>query len=260
MNGVRYEEANQIINRFCIDNNAIAVLVGDEESITFGSIESKGDEKGRESVTSKITLANKQSYVLSVASRSIIVDELALSFEKVFPFIIMIILSLFLLSSILANLILVKSIKKISLVSKRMVNLDVTWSCETNREDEIGILENSLDIMAERLSSALKELESANKQLLQKVNIIFQLFYEVALIAIIAFACSFLISNVMVDGIASYFVERFSSSTDALDVMISMSYLLSVYITGMFIIGVSILITSWPIIRLKPKEILTKIN
>ena len=51
-----------------------------------------------------------------------------------------------------------------------MTELDMTWRCDTNRGDEIGILSSSLNTMAERLQNTMAELENANVQLTADVK------------------------------------------------------------------------------------------
>ena len=58
----------------------------------------------------------------------------------------------------------------ISNVAKRMTTLDMTWKCEVNRKDEIGVLAASLNEMAEQLNNALASLRSANWQLKKDIE------------------------------------------------------------------------------------------
>src|SRR5699024_2320779 len=63
-----------------------------------------------------------------------------------------------------------KPLVNISNVAKRMTTLDMTWKCEVNRKDEIGVLATSLNEMAEQLNSALASLRSANWQLKKDIE------------------------------------------------------------------------------------------
>ena len=56
-------------------------------------------------------------------------------------------------------------IKRISKISKQMAALDFSGLCPVRRTDEIGVLSGSLNELSQRLSSALAELQSANRQL-----------------------------------------------------------------------------------------------
>ena len=55
-------------------------------------------------------------------------------------------------------------------IAGRMAGLEFSWKCEEKRRDEIGDLGRSLDLMAGRLSAALKELEAANAALRREVE------------------------------------------------------------------------------------------
>ena len=59
---------------------------------------------------------------------------------------------------------------KISNISKKLSKLDMTWRCNTTRTDEIGVLANNLDTMAERLNKTINELTIANKQLQKDIE------------------------------------------------------------------------------------------
>lgn len=46
----------------------------------------------------------------------------------------------------------------------------MTWRCNTERTDEIGVLANNLDTMAERLNETINELTVANQQLQEDIE------------------------------------------------------------------------------------------
>lgn len=55
-------------------------------------------------------------------------------------------------------------------IAGKMAELDFHWECGETRRDEIGQLGRSLDAMAGKLSTALTELESANRALQGEVE------------------------------------------------------------------------------------------
>ena len=93
-----------------------------------------------------------------------------------------------------------------------------------------------------------------------KVNIIAQFFTETLFAAIIAFASSILLSNLVADRISAFLVARVAIGASDLNVVVSAEYLLPLYAIGIALIAVSVLASSWTIIRLKPKDILTKMS
>ena len=63
-----------------------------------------------------------------------------------------------------------KPLVSISNVAKRMTTLDMTWKCEVNRKDEIGVLAASLNEMSQRLSDTMDSLKAANWQLKKDIE------------------------------------------------------------------------------------------
>jgi len=86
-------------------------------------------------------------------------------FTEVFPYVLALILFISFVTAFVYSRILAKPIVKISNVSKRMANLELTKRCDTSRSDEIGILANNLNEMAEKLSASMDELKNANEKL-----------------------------------------------------------------------------------------------
>ena len=63
-----------------------------------------------------------------------------------------------------------RPIVRLNGIAGRMAELDFHWSCGEARRDEIGQLGRSLDAMARRLDTALRELEAANQSLRGEVE------------------------------------------------------------------------------------------
>ena len=63
-----------------------------------------------------------------------------------------------------------KPLLRISGVAKRMASLDMTWKCEEDRSDEIGVLAASLNEMSERLERAMGDLKEANEGLRRDIE------------------------------------------------------------------------------------------
>ena len=89
---------------------------------------------------------------------------------KLIPFIAVVILLISVIGAVVCSRYYSKPLVSISNVAKRMTTLDMTWKCEVNRKDEIGVLATSLNEMAEQLSNALASLRSANWQLKKDIE------------------------------------------------------------------------------------------
>lgn len=167
-----YEEGTTLITNFCIENNAVAMLGNEKNSVTFGDFETIADDLSTaQTYTTDVTFAeDKASYTLSVISLSKTASELFSLLLRFIPLVLTVILLLSALSAFICSRVIVVPIAKISQISKRMTELDMTWRCDTDRGDEIGVLSSSLNTMAARLQSTMEELETANQQLTKDVK------------------------------------------------------------------------------------------
>ena len=167
-----YEDGTTLITNFCIENNAVAMLGNERNTITFGDFETIGNDLGTaQTYTTDVTFAeDKAIYTLSVISLSKTASELFRLLLRFIPLVLTVILLLSALSAFICSRVIVAPIAKISQISKRMTELDMTWRCDTNRKDEIGVLSSSLNTMAARLQSTMEELKTANQQLTQDVK------------------------------------------------------------------------------------------
>ena len=106
-------------------------------------------------------------YIVNVMSIAITnsVQQLEGIFFQVFPYVFIAILLVAILTAFLYTRFLAKPIVEIAHTSRKMANLDLSWHCETNRNDEIGLLANNLNQMANQLTTTLQELTTANEQL-----------------------------------------------------------------------------------------------
>ena len=167
-----YAAASEQIYNFCIENNAVAMLGNDSETVTFGDFDNIGDDLSTaQTYTTDIKFSgDKTAYTLSVISLSKTASELFNLLLKFIPLVLTVIVLLSALSAFICSRVIVAPIAKISQISNRMTELDMTWRCDTNRGDEIGILSSSLNTMAERLQNTMAELENANVQLTADVK------------------------------------------------------------------------------------------
>lgn len=86
------------------------------------------------------------------------------------PWLLLALLVFSLLCAVLYSRCITRPIVRLSAIAKKMAGLDFDLECGEQRPDEIGALGRSLDQMAERLSSALKELENTNLALRREME------------------------------------------------------------------------------------------
>lgn len=93
-----------------------------------------------------------------------------------------------------------------------------------------------------------------------KTNIMLQIFTETFVVAVISFAVSIPFSNLIAEKAGAFLVSRVEAGTANLNVQIDATYLLPLYAIGILLISMSVIASSWTIIRSKPKDILTKMS
>lgn len=164
-----YKTSAEAIEDFCLKTASEAVLVTGEKTTGFGDTGNAGKNTVSTSFVLHFSDIKEESF-LTVISPASTADELNGTFLQMLPFIGAAIVIISLLSAAVCSRAIVRPVLKISSVSKRMAQMDMTWRCELNRTDELGILADSLNTMSKRLSGAMRELELTNRRLKQEVE------------------------------------------------------------------------------------------
>ncbi len=164
--------AKEQISYFCRRNNASAVLKFGGESVSFGmdfwEFESAMGYEENYTVSIVLTLNDVEGCFLTIVlSRG--AGELNRAFLQIAPLVFALILLISAVSAWLCSRAIVRPVLKISGVSRRMAQLDMTWRCEEGRTDELGILGRSLNTLSYRLAEALAKLEGSNEKLRQEI-------------------------------------------------------------------------------------------
>lgn len=165
-----YQTAKETILRFCIENHAYAVLMTGEESINFGAIQEVEESENSFTMTAILQFSDQTpESVLAITAAASAAGEIRSTFLAMLPVIAVVILLISSVSAWLCSQRIVQPVLKISRVSKRMAQLDMTWRCETGSQDELGELAANLNGLCERLTQALSQLEAANEKLREDV-------------------------------------------------------------------------------------------
>ncbi len=171
LQNMRYEDAVKEIYNFCIHNNATAILSDDNGALSFGEIKAEELTVTTSSIATTVSFSDsKTEYALIISSISQTADIILSLMLRFLPAVFAIIFLLSFLSAFICSKVIVTPIAKISQISKRMTLLDMTWKCDIESDDEIGVLASSLNIMANRLHGAMEELKNANHQLANDVE------------------------------------------------------------------------------------------
>lgn len=165
-NGI--ENDTQRLYDFSMKNNAIVTIrnsKGEEIfTVNIGDKEEKLDNIKTFSLSAEFEY-KQEKFLISATAAFLTVLQTYNVLLKLIPVIMAIMILISILGAYIFSNYFSKPLIKICSVAKRMTKLDMTWKCDTSREDEIGILAESLNEMAEKLNNALKNLQEANEQL-----------------------------------------------------------------------------------------------
>ncbi len=134
---------------------------GDEVTVTMSE---------QDAITADVRFADEDElYFLCVTPR-IQAENLAVrALLQMVPWLFLVLLAFSLLCAFVYSRYITRPVVRLSGIAERMAELDFSWECGGKRKDEIGRLGQSLDRLSGRLSSALKELETANRALQKEV-------------------------------------------------------------------------------------------
>ena len=108
---------------------------------------------------------SNERYMLIVYGAAEQIGELQQSFIHVFPFILLIVLAVAFIVSSLYSCMITKPVLEISRISEKMSDLQLNWTVDEQRTDELGTLGKSLNRLSRNLSTALSDLQNANRKL-----------------------------------------------------------------------------------------------
>ena len=108
---------------------------------------------------------SNERYMLIVYGAAEQIGELQQSFIHVFPFILLIVLAVAFIVSSLYSCMITKPVLEISRISEKMSDLQLNWTVDEQRTDELGTLGKSLNRLSHNLSVTLSDLQNANKKL-----------------------------------------------------------------------------------------------
>ena len=109
-------------------------------------------------------------YRLIYVNSSQAVNQAMEALDNVFPYIVVTVAVISLLTAFIYSRYITAPIKKINRASQEMALLDFSVRCDSNRTDELGSVANTMNLLAAKLSSTLNELEKVNVKLLADFN------------------------------------------------------------------------------------------
>lgn len=155
-------EAEEILGDDMISVDAAEVWQDTAADAREAAVDAKG---GSGDVLTLDVVIGEAGYSLEVSGTMDAVSQVMNILIGILPVLIAVILGLSLVCALLSAWYLARPIRRISGISRRMAGLDFSSRCEEKREDEIGILSDSLNELSGNLSRALSDLKEANRQL-----------------------------------------------------------------------------------------------
>ena len=148
-----------------------------DTAVSFGTTDSESGDHVSVTMSEQSTIAaevrfsgREESYTLYVTPRLKAENVAVRALIQMAPWLLLVLLAFSLLCAFFYSRYITRPIVRMSDIAGKMAELDFHWECGETRRDEIGQLGRSLDAMAEKLSTALTELESANQALRGEVE------------------------------------------------------------------------------------------
>lgn len=170
-----YENGSQFILNFAMHNSATVVILDakSQEIFSINSITDTSDKSINNVGTIGISSEFRHGGEIYILRAESSLEAVSQSYEilvKIAPLIFIIVLLVSIAGAYICSRYFAKPVEDICNVAKRMTKLDMTWKCNIDRSDEMGILAKSLNEMSEKLHNALTDLQEANRQLQLEID------------------------------------------------------------------------------------------
>ena len=166
-----YEDSSMVIT-----SSVYATAEGDS-TVTWSGEQREADGavavtmSEQTTITAEVRFADREdSYSLYVTPRMQAENLAVRALIQMAPWLLLALLAFSLLGALVYSRYITRPIVRLSGIAGKLAELDFRWTCGERRRDEIGQLGRSLDEMAQKLSRALAELESANQALQGEVE------------------------------------------------------------------------------------------
>lgn len=167
------ENSTEKMNEFAMQNYAsVSILNTDgKEVLTINNVTDDINSGKSEKITSSANFEyNGKEYAISAEASLVAVSQSYEILIKLIPLILFVILAISMAGAYFCSRYFSKPIIDICNVAKRIAELDMTWQCEINRKDEMGILAESLNKMSKKLNNTLSSLQEVNEKLHQDIE------------------------------------------------------------------------------------------
>jgi len=166
-------ELSDSIMSFSIRNRASVVIkdTAGAEVISVNNIEENSNHDKKRFLTINASVHNMDGeYFVMATANFTTVSQAFNVLVRLLPFILFIIIAISVIGAAIFSKSYSTPLIYISQISKKMAALDMTWKCETNRTDEIGVLSSNLNDMSEQLRKNFDDLKITNEKLQMEIE------------------------------------------------------------------------------------------
>lgn len=161
-----FDDTRELIDEFCNQNNTELEIYTSDQKLLYKA----GNKDTYATISEEVALIRdvgygSQTYSLIIYASTESVEMVKESLQQMLPIVFISVIVLAVCGACIFTLYIAKPIRRISIISKKLAKLDLTWRAEENRNDEIGVLGKSLNEMAEKLDRTMEELLTANEHL-----------------------------------------------------------------------------------------------
>ena len=167
-----YEDSSMVIT-----SSAYTTAIEGDSTVTWSGEQREADGavavtmSEQTTITAEVRFADREeSYSLYVTPRAQAENLAVRALIQMAPWLLLALLAFSLLGAFVYSRYITRPIVRLSGIAGKLAELDFRWTCGERRRDEIGQLGRSMDEMAQKLSRALAELESANQALQGEVE------------------------------------------------------------------------------------------
>ena len=116
-------------------------------------------------VVSPMSLSSKNDSIIFCVSSIQPIEEASEVMREFFIYLFLGLITVSIILALIYSNLISKPLVTLTYVANKMSKMDFSAVCQTNREDEIGSLSNSLNILSKNLQTALLDLQKKNKKL-----------------------------------------------------------------------------------------------
>lgn len=158
----------QTLAGFCIDLMNNKDLINDvitNSKIQYTTFSSESTDIKKIGIISPMSLQSKNDSLIFCVSSIQPIEEASSVIDEFFFYLFIALIAISAILALIYSNMVSKPLVVLTYVANKMANMDFSMVCSTEREDEIGSLAQSLNMLSDNLQTALIDLQEKNKKL-----------------------------------------------------------------------------------------------